>query len=72
MDTIDQQPKQVPLTPEVQGYIQGLKDIVAVQNNMIAQRSAEIFGLRTQVAELLRKTVARSKHQTSENNPVTE
>jgi hypothetical protein len=50
-----EQPKQIPLTPEVQGYIQGLKDIVAVQSEMISQRSAEIFGLRARFEELLKQ-----------------
>lgn len=51
-------PKQVPLGPEVQGYIAGLKDIIAVQTDMVAQRAAEIFALRAQIAELLKKISA--------------
>ena len=43
-------PGQIPLPPEVAGYIQGLKDLTAVQADMIAQRTAEAFALRGQLA----------------------
>lgn len=39
----------INLPPEVSGYIQGYKDLAARQADMIGERTAEVFGLRTKL-----------------------
>jgi hypothetical protein len=52
-------PKTIAIPPEVEGYIVGLKDQIATQSEMIAQRTAEIFGLRAQLAAALAQSGAK-------------
>jgi hypothetical protein len=56
-------PTQIQLPPEVAGYIQGLKDTILVQADMIGQRTAEIFGLRAQLVEANKRADAVKKRQ---------
>jgi hypothetical protein len=55
----------IQLPAEVAGYIQGLKDQIAVLSDMAAQRTGEIMSLRIQL-ELERK---KSKTSEKQNEP---
>lgn len=56
-------PQQIELPPEVTGYIQGYKDMLAAQAEMIAQRSANVFGLRAQLAAAHRQLAEKERAQ---------
>lgn len=67
---MQQAPRQIQVPLEVEGYIQGMKDTILVQADMIGRRTAEIFGLRAQLAEALKALQAKSSPApTTETEP---